>query len=77
MSRALGQTVRFNPVPPEVFRMFGFPGAEDLANMFQFYRDFAEELNTTRSVEMSRALNPELQSFDQWLAANASRIPLG
>ncbi len=26
---------------------------------------------------LARALNPELQTFDDWLAANASRIPLG
>ena len=77
MSRAIGREVRFNPVPPEVYRTFGFPGADDLGNMFQFYRDFAAELNATRSVEMSRALNPELLSFEQWLSANASRIPLG
>jgi hypothetical protein len=27
-----------NAVSPEVFRGFGFPGAEDLGNMFQFKR---------------------------------------
>jgi uncharacterized protein YbjT (DUF2867 family) len=76
MSKAIGQTIKFNPVPPEVYRTFGFPGADDLGNMFQFYRDFERELNATRSVDMSRLLNPELQSFDEWLAANAKRIPL-
>jgi hypothetical protein len=45
--------------------------------MFQFYRDFERECNSTRSVEASRALNPQLQSFDAWLARNAARIPLG
>jgi hypothetical protein len=44
--------------------------------MFQVYRDFAAELNTTRDVTRSRRLNPKLQSFDTWLATNASRIPL-
>ena len=29
-----------------------------------------------RDLEFSRSLNPELQTFDQWLARNASRIPI-
>jgi uncharacterized protein YbjT (DUF2867 family) len=77
MSRAIGQPVRFNSVPPEVFRGFGFPGAEDVGNMFQFYRDFEKVCNDMRDVKRSRSLAPGLQSFDQWLAANASRIPIG
>ncbi|MGE0811817.1 MAG: NmrA/HSCARG family protein [Vicinamibacterales bacterium] len=75
MSRAMGTPVRYNEVSPEVYRGFGFPGADDLGNMFQFYRDFAAECNATRDVARSRALNPALQSFDAWLAANAARIP--
>lgn len=76
LSKALGKEVRFNDVPPEVYRSFGFPGADDMGNMFQFYRDFDKAVNSMRSVEGSRALYPGLQSFDQWLANNASRIPL-
>lgn len=76
MSKATGKTVRHNDVEPAVFRSFGFPGADDLGNMFQFYRDFAADCNRTRDVARSRSLNPSLQSFDQWLAANASKLPL-
>jgi uncharacterized protein YbjT (DUF2867 family) len=76
LSQALGQPVRYNEISPEVFRSFGFPGAEDLGNMFQFYRDFDEVCTATRNVAYSRALNPELQSFDQWLAANKDRLPI-
>jgi uncharacterized protein YbjT (DUF2867 family) len=76
LSRALGREIHYNAVPPEVFRGFGFPGAEDLGNMFQFNHDFAEYFCGARSVEASRALNPELQSFDDWLKRNASRIPV-
>ena len=75
-SKALGQEVGYNAVPPEVYRGFGFPGAEDLGNMFQFYADFEEYFCGVRSLETSRALNPALQTFDAWLAANKSRIPL-
>ena len=75
-SRALGQEVRYNSVTPEVYRSFGFPGADDLGNMFQFKRDFNEYYCGARNLEFSRSLNPELQTFDQWLERNKSRIPL-
>ena len=76
LTRALGQEVRYNDVPPEVYRSFGFPGADDLGNMFQFKRDFNEYYTGARSIETSRALNPSLQSFDTWLARHAGAIPL-
>jgi uncharacterized protein YbjT (DUF2867 family) len=75
-TKALGKEVRYNDVPPEVYRSFGFPGADDLGNMFQFKRDFNDEYCAARSVELSRALNPELQSFEQWLTANKGAIKL-
>ena len=77
LTKALGQEVRYNDVPPEVYRSFGFPGAEDLGNMFQFKRDFNEYFCGARNLEVARALNPALQSFDAWLAQNKARIPLG
>ena len=77
LSKALGQEVRYNNVTPETFRGFGFPGADDLGNMFQFYRDFAEVCNSVRDVKFSKELNPELKSFELWLSKNAQRIPLG
>ncbi len=77
LTKALGQEVRYNDVPPEVYRSFGFPGAEDLGNMFQFKRDFNEYFCGVRNLEVARALNPALQSFDAWLAQNKTRIPLG
>ena len=76
MSKHLGKEVIFNNVTPETYRGFGFPGADDLGNMFQFYRDFEKECNSIRDVDSSRALNPELKSFDQWLSENAQRIPM-
>ncbi len=77
LSRALGEQVRYRAIPPDVYRGFGFPGAEDLGNMFQFNHDFSDEFCAARSVEFSRSVNPALQSFDTWLATNAKRIPIG
>jgi uncharacterized protein YbjT (DUF2867 family) len=75
-TRALGKEVKYNAVPPEVYRGFGFPGADDIGNMFQFYADFEPVLLASRDVALSKALNPELESFDAWLARNSSLIPL-
>jgi uncharacterized protein YbjT (DUF2867 family) len=73
-SRVLGQPVRYNDVPPEVYRRFPFPGADDLGNMFQFKRDFEADFRAMRDVELSRRLNPALQTFDAWLEANKDQI---
>jgi uncharacterized protein YbjT (DUF2867 family) len=75
LGKALGETVRYNAVDPAVYRGFGFPGAEDLGNMFQFKRDFESAFRGARDVGFSRSLNADLQSFESWLAANADRIP--
>ena len=76
LSKALGQQVSYNAVPPEVYRGFGFPGAEDLGNMFQFNRDFQDVFCGARNPEVAKALNPELKTFDDWLSENKDRIPL-
>jgi uncharacterized protein YbjT (DUF2867 family) len=76
-AKALGQAVRYTDVPPEVYRGFGFPGADDLGNMFQFKRDFNDDFCRARDLKFARALYPGLQTFEQWLARNKSRIPLG
>jgi len=76
LGEALGEEVRYNRVEPEVYRGFGFPGADDLGNMFQFKRDFEDYFCGARGIETSRTLNPELQNFKAWLALNKDRIPL-
>ncbi len=76
LTKALGQEVRYNDVPPDVYRKFGFPGAEDLGNMFQFKRDFEQVFCGARNPAVARALTPSLQTFDTWLARNKSRIPI-
>ena len=77
LSKALGEEVAYNAISPEVYRSFGFPGADDLGNMFQFYHDFADSFNGRRSLEFTKEVNPSIKSFDEWLKENAQRIPLG
>ncbi|HZW58966.1 MAG TPA: NmrA/HSCARG family protein [Woeseiaceae bacterium] len=76
IGHAIGKPVAYNAVTPAAYRGFGFPGADDLGNMFQFNRDFSADFCKARSVSESRALNPSLQTFAAWLSANGSRIPL-
>jgi uncharacterized protein YbjT (DUF2867 family) len=76
LSKALGKDVRHNAVPPAVYRTFGFPGADDLGNMFQFNHDFSEVFLAARDLNLSRRLNPSLQTFSQWLSVHKDRIPL-
>lgn len=76
LGRALGIEVRYHDVAPEIYRGFGFPGAEDMGNMFQFKRDFQEAFCGPRDPAVARSLNPRLQTFEEWLEENADRIPL-
>jgi len=76
MAAALGRKVNFFDVPFEVYRGLGFPGAEDLGNMFQFQAILGDEFLRTRDVRLAGSLNPALLDFDAWLAANIGRIPI-
>jgi uncharacterized protein YbjT (DUF2867 family) len=76
VSKTLGQEVQYREISPETYRGLGFPGADDLGNMFQFYRDFEDVFAKTRNVQLARALNLELQNFEMWLQENAKKIPL-
>ena len=73
-SELMGQEVRYNAVSPETYRGLGFPGADDIGNMFQFKRDFNEYFCGIRDVAFSKSLNPELQDFKTWLKNNKDAI---
>ena len=76
LTKVLGVDVRYNEVTPDVFRSFGFPGADDMGNMFQYKCDYEDEYCKARSIAFSRSLNPELMSFEQWVIKNKNLIPL-
>jgi uncharacterized protein YbjT (DUF2867 family) len=76
LGKALGKEVRYNDVSPDLYRGFGFPGAEDLGNMFQFKRDFNDDFCKARDVSTARKLNPQLMDFSAWLARYKEKIPL-
>jgi uncharacterized protein YbjT (DUF2867 family) len=75
LSKTLGVgPVKYNAVEADVYRGFGFPGADELGNMFQAYRDFEKEMVANRSVETARKLNPSLQTFEQFVAKQKNAI---
>jgi uncharacterized protein YbjT (DUF2867 family) len=75
LSNTLAEPVHYLAMAPATYAKLGFPGADDLANMFQYYQDFSEEFLAQRPITLSRELHPGLMGFAQWLALNGSRIP--
>jgi uncharacterized protein YbjT (DUF2867 family) len=76
LGNAFGEPVRYNPIDFDTYRGFGFPGADDMGNMYQFNIEFADDFLAQRDVAKTKQLNPELQDLNTWLAVNKDRIPL-
>jgi uncharacterized protein YbjT (DUF2867 family) len=75
LSKVLGcGPVKYNAVEADVYRSFGFPGADEMGNMFQAYRDFAKEMLGNRSLDATRKLNPAVQSFEQFVTKQQAAI---
>ncbi len=72
MSRVLGKKIIYRYIPREVFAKFGFPGAEDLSNMFEYNRLFIP--NRLADLEQSLELYPEMQRFEPWVEANRQKF---
>jgi len=76
LTKTLGKEVSYHEITPEQYRNLGFPGADDLGNMFQFYRDFEDVFDRTRDAKFAKELDPELKSFEVWLAENVECMPV-
>ena len=61
-----GKPVEFTDIPREIFARFPFRGAADLADMFEFNKRYIPSRKS--DIELSRALNPKMQTFEQWAA---------
>ncbi|MGP3914952.1 NmrA/HSCARG family protein [Nonomuraea sp. 10N515B] len=72
-SKALGEEVGYVPVPFDAMRAQPWPAAAELGNMFQFYAQVPQFV-TDRDLDVVRGLNPELQNFEQWLAAHKTAL---
>ena len=74
LGAAFGEPVRYDAIALEAYRHFPMPGADELANMFQFKQEHNESFCDSRDVALTRSLSPELQTFAGWLAANKHRL---
>ncbi len=72
MSRLTGERIVYQHVPREAFAASGFPAAEDLANMFEFFRRFVPDRRA--AIEESRMLYSGMRTFETFLAANLERF---
>jgi uncharacterized protein YbjT (DUF2867 family) len=77
LGKAIGQPVRFQNVPFDVYRGLGFPGADDLGNMFEYHMLLGEKFLKARDPKLARELNPNTRDFDAWLRDNARKISIG
>ena len=75
LSQGLGiGPIHYHAAEADEYRGYGFPGADEMGNMFQFFRDFDQEVIGARSAETTRALNPATVTFDQFIQQHKSEI---
>lgn len=70
LSDVLGEPVTYRPLSWDEFRAQQFPGAVEMGNMFQYYAENSARFVGDRDLARVRELNPELQSFPQWIGLN-------
>jgi hypothetical protein len=75
LSKGLGiGPIHYHVAEADEYRGYGFPGADEMGNMFQVYRDFEAQVLGRRSADVARQLNPSLQTFDAFVAKNKAKI---
>ena len=72
MSRALKRKISYNHIPRETYAARGFPGARELADMFEFLRVYTP--SRCAHITRCRQLFPEMQRFEPWIARNVERF---
>ncbi|MEU7588282.1 NmrA/HSCARG family protein [Micromonospora sp. NPDC049230] len=75
-SQVLGEKVVYRPVPHDMFRAYGFPGAVELGNMFQYYTEFPDSYLGNRDVERTHQLSPNWLSLPSFLTRHRDRLGL-
>lgn len=73
-SKAFGEDVAYRPYTHDQVRSSASPFAVETGNMFQYYVVAEDDFTGARDLKAIRALNPQLQSFETWLAAHADAI---
>ncbi|WP_127503494.1 NmrA/HSCARG family protein [Actinoplanes solisilvae] len=73
-TQVLGEKVTYRPATHDEFRAYGFPGAVELGNMFQYYAEFPESYLGRRDVGLTRELSPNWLSLPAFLTRHRERI---
>ena len=77
LARAKGLSgIAHYDVSADDYRGFGFPGADEMGNMMQVYRDFEAEVVGRRDPAIARQLAGSILTFDQFLEKYKDRIQL-
>jgi len=75
LASAIGlPSVYYHAAEADEYRGYGFPGADEMGNMFQYYRDFDSQFLAMRDLNTARTLNPALQNFDAFLQKNKDKV---
>ncbi|MCV7094239.1 NmrA/HSCARG family protein [Mycobacterium kubicae] len=74
LSDALKEQVTYRPMTWDAFRKQGFPSAVEMGNMFQYYAENSAAFVGARDLAKVRELNPQLQSFPDWLSLHSGEI---
>jgi uncharacterized protein YbjT (DUF2867 family) len=75
VASALGlPSVYYHAAGADEYRGYKFPGADEMGNMFQYYRDFDKEFFALRDLNTAKTLNPALQNFDSFLQKNKDKV---
>jgi len=72
MSRVLGRRITYSHIARETYAALGFPGARELAEMFEFLRFYLP--NRRAEIAQCRRLYPPMQTFEPWLQANSGKF---
>ena len=72
ISKVTGKNYKYNQVPLEVFASFPFPGADDCAYMFDYFKKATPY--TENDVAFTKKLNPHVRSFEEWAEQNKDKF---
>lgn len=70
LSNVVGKKYEYVAIPAEAFATFGFPGAEDLADMFRWFC----HPKFHRDVELTKKLYPGVKAFKKWAEENKDKF---
>lgn len=68
MGRVTSRKIAFQHIPREQFAAFGFPHAQEIADMFEVFRTYVGSRQA--DIAQCRSLYPPVQTFETWMRAH-------